>query len=505
MALEWITRKIVYLNEINNEEVLKEELQSIEIKLKSLTSVELRNVASNLDFSRLYCQLTSNHDRDNIEHLCNICSVLFSTLEPSEIYQTHSLELMKNLYHPDSSVKKLILNEFNKVAEFGIPELLNDIDLLNAIIEQVNNEDLGVANLAANVIKKIGKYANGAKVLYSGKLLRTIAKILSRNDAVSFRIYEAIVDIAKSSKESFDISVDSGLLNSLINILENEDILLQLNALEAITDLAACDEGLNYLEQREILSEFNKKVSRVHENPLSTLLIPGLMKFFGIVAKSRPNEIFAKYPDVVAALFDVIDTSEDMVILMNALDTLGYVASSIDGKYALDNLGQPMRRALSKISEIIRKMPTEVRLRGLENLALILHVDRDKQNNRVLTLTKSWFDSLENNPMDMIVQLCKQPFPDIKQSSLKILLEIAMQPWGQHYIAIYPGLIEFLLNRDAEAFKECKELKYEILKSLASSDSFDSSILLRLNKYVQEGPFHVDADVEVATEGGAST
>ncbi|XP_008555767.1 26S proteasome non-ATPase regulatory subunit 5 [Microplitis demolitor] len=505
MASEWFERKIVYLSDINNENDLKDELEAIDIKLKSLTSLELKNVASNLDYSRLFCQLTSNYESKEIpDRVCSICITLFSALEPGEIYQRHPAELMEHLSHQESSVKNLILTELKKIATENPSKLIADTNLLNIIVQRIGDEDIGVAKLAMDVIKKVGSKVAGAKALYSGTLLRTIAKLVSRNDEISFRVYEVIVDIAKSSKECLDASISSGLLDSLINILESDDVLLQLNALEALTDLATYDEGLNYLEQRGILNNLNKKISNPDENVLSNLLIPGLMKFFGSVAKSRPDEIFAKYPNVVYSLFELIETTDDMVLLMNALDTLGYVASTIDGKYALQNLGKPMESAMNKISVIIHKMPTEVRLRGLENLSLILHVDQSKQNNRISSLVKSWFGCLGDDPMKTIVELCKQPFPDIKQASLKVLLEIASHPWGQHYIGTYPGLIEFLLNRNSEAFKECKEVKYEIIKCLVGSDSLDSATMQQIQKFISEGPFHVDSEMDVAVEGNAS-
>ncbi|CAD6242805.1 GSCOCG00009586001-RA-CDS [Cotesia congregata] len=502
MASEWFERKIRYLSDITNESELKDELEAIEIKLKSLTSLELKTVATNLDYSRLFCQLTSNHEsREIVERVCNICMTLFSVLEPGEIFQRHPADLMEHLSHQESCVKSLILSELKKVAASKSSQLIADINLLNTIVQRIGDQDIGVAKQAMDVIKKVGGDLAGAKALYSGILLRTIAKLVSRNDEISFRVYEVIVDIAKSSKECLEASVSSGLLDSLINILANDDVLLQLNALEALTDLATYDQGLNYLEQREILNDLNKKISNPDENALSNLLIPGLMKFFGSVAKNRPDEIFTKYPNVVYSLFELIETTDDNILLINALDTLGYVASTIDGKYALQNLGKPMELAMNKIAVIINKMPTEVRLRALDNLSLILHVEPSKQNNRISSLIKSWFGFLGDDPMKIIVELCKQPFPDIKQASLKVLLEIASHPWGQQYIASYPGLTEFLLNRNSEAFKECKELKFDIVKCLVGFDGFDNATMQKVQSFITEGPFFVDVEMEVAVDG----
>lgn len=403
-------------------------------------------------------------------------------------------------------MKTLVLNELKRAAKMPekLPMLLTDTNLITLAVERIGDEDVGVANLAIEVAKQIGSTPEGAKTLYSGTLLRTIARLLSKNDVVSFRVYEVVVDIAKSSHKGLEASATSGFLNSLISVLEHDDVLLQLNALELLTDLAMNEEGLNYLEQRDVLKKLGEKISRASEDPLSGLLVPGLMKFFGALARSRPNEVFSKYPAVVSALFDVID-SADLTLLGIALDTLGHVASSVEGKYALQLIGDSMPRAMRKIGEIVEKFPSEYRVKGLENLGLIVGVDKTEQDNRIVSLTKSWFDCLGEDPLGMIVSLCKQPFADIRQSSLDVLCSISTQTWGQEYIANCPGLVEFLLDRNIEAFKNCKEAKYRLVKNLcdADSDVIDGGTIEKLKKFVREGPFHVDADMEVATDGAS--
>lgn len=63
------------------------------------------------------------------------------------------------------------------------------------------------------------------------------------------------------------------------------------------------------------------------------------------------------------------------------------------------------------------------------------------------------------------------------------------------------GLIEFLLNRNVEMIKACKELKYEIVKALATSTTIDQPTLSRLQEFVKEGPFYVEAVADIAFEG----
>lgn len=52
-----------------------------------------------------------------------------------------------------------------------------------------------------------------------------------------------------------------------------------------------------------------------------------------------------------------------------------------------------------------------------------------------------------------------------------------------------------------ETIKECKEIKYEIVKKLAESPEFDGFTSSRLKNFVKEGPFYVQAVTEIAIEG----
>ncbi|KAG6801963.1 26S proteasome non-ATPase regulatory subunit 5 [Apis mellifera caucasica] len=501
---DWLEQKIVRLGELNNVEEKKDILSEIKIKLESLNNRETEQISRNVDFSQLFTQLTSN-DREYIDQVCEILKALFGILELGEVYQRYSAEISQLIIHPIAEVRSLVLHEILCIVSNSqkISLVIKDISLLVAIINRIADENLMVAKCAMCVMKEIGKNSNGLQILYTGELLRSFARLLVKNDTISFRIYEVIVDVAKSSKEGLEASAQSGFLNSLFDILESEDILLQVNALEILTQLALTEEGLSYLEQQDVVRKLVQKIAQANENPLSNLLIPGLMKFFGNVACYWPNEIFSKYPIVVSALFEVIE-SGDQTILGVALDTLGHVSMCVEGKYALQALGDAMPCALKKIAEIIQRMPTTLRIRGLNNLALILAIQKVEQDNRILSLTKSWFDSLCDDPLGMIVALCRQPFADIRQAGLEVMAVLASQIWGQEYISSYPGLVEFLLDRNIESFKECKEAKYEVVKQLveAEQDIFDANTMQRFREFVNQGPHYVDINTEVAIEGG---
>jgi 26S proteasome non-ATPase regulatory subunit 5 len=439
-----------------------------------------------------------------VQQVCDAFNIIIHGSEPGQILWRYTPEIYKILSSKLSIVKTLALEEILRVASDSnsLPQLLSKIDLLTLVTETIADENLGVAIHAMNILKKIGQNEEGIKLLYSGVLLRSIAKLLSLNDIVKFRVYEVIVDIAKNSEGGLSASINSGFLQSLISSLNDDDILIQLNALETLTELALTKVGLDFLEQQQVLQQLADKIARAHETPLSSLLIPGLMKFFGNVAQLCPDEIFSRYPVVISALFEVIE-SDDQTILAIALDTLGHVSSTVKGKYALQKLGNAMPSTLKKIAEIIKKMPSELRVRGLNNLTRIFSLNKSEQDNRILSLIKSWFDSLSDEPLKLIVSLSKQPFADIRQASLEVLHVIASQEWGQEYIANYPGLVEFLLDRNIESYKKCKEIKFEIVKNLSESvpNIFDAQTMQRFNKFINEGAFYVDTITEIAVDG----
>jgi hypothetical protein len=206
---------------------------------------------------------------------------------------------------------------------------------------------------------------------------------------------QVVTDVAVHSDAGLQSGHASGLLLALIAELHGSDILLQMNALELLTKLALCEHGLQYLQQHGVLNALANKVTAVSEDPLASLTLPGktvctvsslhvaclltccvayeavsavillqnfqainafnqsnasgmstwitvfvagLIKFFGNLAQSWPKEVFAEYPTMVMALFETFD-NPDLVLLGVAMETVGYIGTTVEGKYMLESLG----------------------------------------------------------------------------------------------------------------------------------------------------------------------
>ncbi|KAL7303645.1 hypothetical protein TKK_0003790 [Trichogramma kaykai] len=478
-------------------------LAEFKIKFHALGAEEARNVVKRLDLEKLWKEFES--DDDEVTETCSLIELLLEALKPEEILTNYVAELEKLLSSRVVAPRVLSLEQILKVASDtnGLPLLLARVNLLNSVTQRIGDAELKVANLAMNVIKRVGKAPEGPKLLYSGVIMRSIAKLLSVDPTVRFRVYEVIIEVAKSSKEALAASVESGFMESLIDSINSDDVLIKLNVIELIIPLALTEDGYKYLNERGFVSQMANQIEHAKESPLDALFIPGLIKFFGCTARSNPYEIFAKYPVAVLSLFDLI-AGNDMSILPIALDTLGYISETVQSKYALQDL-KVMPMAMKKIGELMQNSTAEVKISACSNLAKILHVDKSEQDNRIVTLTKSWFDALGEDPLKLVVDISRLPFNDLRNAAYEVLVEIASQQWGQESIVNYPGLVEFLLDRRNETCKQCKETKYAMIKNLSESDVIDSSTLDSLKTYVQEGAFYKgsDIDYEVNFEGAS--
>ena len=66
------------------------------------------------------------------------------------------------------------------------------------------------------------------------------------------------------------------------------------------------------------------------------------------------------------------------------------------------------------------------------------------QNNQSLSMTKRWFEALSPTPMDFVMSLCRQPFPETRLAGFQLMQVLATNPWGQEYIVRAPGKFGFV-------------------------------------------------------------
>ncbi|XP_075227143.1 26S proteasome non-ATPase regulatory subunit 5 [Lycorma delicatula] len=481
-------------------------LSQIKIALTSLNSSQVKYVATNLQLGIIFDCLNSS-ERQQIQLSCEILKTLLSALNPSFVLSKYGVAMLRALEHPNKEVKVLVLEElYRAVCDSELsPMLSNEEALLLSVINCVEHEDLSVAKISVLFLEKFGTTVSNLNVLYSPLLLNALNNIKKRDDVVRFRVYEIVVEISSASVPGLQASHKSGLLTELTDEVKKGDILAVLTALELLTKLALTYHGLEYLENNNVTGLLAEQLTS-KDNNLSSILLPGLIKFFGNVAQLRPKEIFNKYPQVIGSVFEALESS-DRNLSGVAMETVGYVATTSDGKLCLQKHADAMNHVMDMLSQCIKCAPTESRVRALNTVANIIHLEETDQNSELLDLTKDWFFHLSEDPIVNMLNICRQPFTEMKLAGFLVLQNIARQEWGQHLINNCPGLLEFLMDRDVEPNLQCKTEKFKIVEILGGSHTaasvFGETVHHRLQEFVKEGPCFVFAQTEVAIEGAS--
>ena len=91
-----------------------------------------------------------------------------------------------------------------------------------------------------------------------------------------------IVDMSCVSTMAMEKCAEAGVLQQLVSEMRKDDILVQLNCLEMLSDLAQEEHGLAYLDKQGVVRRFEDMMSELQANPLATFLLPGDVSYLTV-------------------------------------------------------------------------------------------------------------------------------------------------------------------------------------------------------------------------------
>ncbi|CAG9559691.1 unnamed protein product [Danaus chrysippus] len=485
---------------------IKENIPTALNEIKSILAykpaAEAAPTIRNVGISKiLFC--INKTTKSEAELACDVLKICFDKFEPGEAIRSYISHFMYLLRHERDCVRRLAVDEVYKAITSNVNALPlpQYIDVFVAVAQMICDVDIGIANKAVLITSNLPTEAYP-------KVLEEMKIALDCNNSAKCNAYEVVMNISSKSYDLFQLCAQERYIDFMVNELNSDDILYQLNILELLSQLAVKPHGINYLVKQGMLQKIADQVKELHSNPFGSLLTPGYMKFFGYIAYHYPKEIFGKYPILLETLFEALD-SDDSNLLPVAIDTLGFIGTTIEGKMCLATLGSKYTQNIERLGAIIRNSPSELRIRALRCMGNLISVDKDPNSKvesvdqRITLMTREWFRILSKQPssMEVLYGICKNPFPDIKLAGLILLDATCQHQWGEELVSRVAGFIEYLLDRTTDFNKECNEAKYDIIKRLASSTAFDKAIIIRLQKYVELGPFYSETTLEVAMDG----
>uniref|UniRef100_A0A8C3CEZ7 26S proteasome non-ATPase regulatory subunit 5 n=1 Tax=Cairina moschata TaxID=8855 RepID=A0A8C3CEZ7_CAIMO len=483
-----------------------EELRALRLAVQAVPPAALRARLSDDHLGALFGLLSVN-DREQVSTCVSILERLLQALDPLYVIQNLKEELQKGLFHPDDSVKILTISQIGRIVENSdaVREILNSPELLRQIINCIGGEKIAVAKEAIKSLSRIAQTQEGLEALFVSSLLSDLKNVMATNDVVRYRVYELIVEISSVSADSLSYCANSGLISDLIGELTGDDVLVRATCIEMVTSLAHTPHGRQYLAQQGVIDKISNIIIGAESDPFSGFYLPGFVKFFGNLAVvDSPQQICERYPVFMEKVFEMAE-SHDPTMIGVAVDTLGILGSTVEGKQVLQKTRSRFQNLLNKIGHQAKNAPTELRLRCLDAISSLLYLPPEQQTEDLLRMTESWFTSLSSQPLELFRSISTQPFPDLHCGALRVFTAIANQPWAQKLMLNSPGFVEYIVDRSVEPDKASKDAKYELVKALVNSKTiaeiFGNQNYLRLRAYLREGPYYAKAVSTTAVEG----
>ncbi|XP_075948013.1 26S proteasome non-ATPase regulatory subunit 5-like [Anarhichas minor] len=213
--------------------------------------------------------------------------------------------------------------------------------------------------------------------------------VMATSDVVRYRIYELVVEISSVSPISLGYCAKSGFISQLIGELTGGDVLIRATAIEMVTTLAQSQHGRQYLAQQGIMDKFSNMIRGAETDPFSSLYLPGLVKFFGNLAiMDSPQQVCETYPAFQNKVFEMA-LDPDAAMIGVALDTLGLLGTTVEGKQVLQKAGEKFKAVLTRMSQLACAGATELRVRSLDAISQLLTLQPEEQTEDLLALTES--------------------------------------------------------------------------------------------------------------------
>lgn len=408
-------------------------------------------------------------------------------------------------------IEDMVRHENDALKVIGLQQLLK------------NSPDQVISTAAiVDVIKCLGNATNTTVGTLAMRLLdvqletrfdqeevRSALEATRSNSISKCRFYEVIVRMA--SRDAQNLQRTGEIISEMVRDLASDDLLLQLNVMEILSQLVATEHGLEYLEAQGVFPRLTAALENIDS---MHILFPGFIKFVGSLANAHTDKMFPRYVHICKPLFEVI-ISNDSSTLSPCLDTLGVIGRTQAGKVFLDDLtlvnpDGDMKMIFMELAMFLTQLPTEEQIRilhCLENLFQWLSTEdggEQEPNNRISMITEKWYKYLDRGPgLKTVMAYCRNPFPDIKLAGFGVLRAIVDFSWGRTALSETAGGLEYIMDRSMEFHKESFQAKFQVLKCIQRAGSetcFTEDQRKDIDEYVHKGPFYIKGETEIATE-----
>lgn len=379
-------------------------LSEIHEKLQALNPGEIAEVVSSSAVLSTVFSCVEKQSSKQTTIACDILSLCFSSLDLNSERDENVLLLDDLIRHSNDEVKVIGLTQLERLVRKH-PEQTHSESMLLDVIQCLELPSTSVGALAMKILKlQLPRHFDSSNVMAA------IESAGGTSSTAKCRVYEVVVSVSVASVQN--LRRLSTILDRIVSDLASDDILLQLNVMEILSELVCPDFGLAYLEEQSL---FPRLMVALENIDMMHILFPGFIKFFGSIANSHPDKIFTKFSHICKPLFETI-ISNDSSTLSPCLDTLGVLGRSKQGKIGLSglNLVNPdgdMKMVLMEMAMFLNTLPTEEQIRILNCLEMLFRWQVEEEeggqldaasnpDNRICMITETWYKHLDRGPRD---------------------------------------------------------------------------------------------------------
>jgi len=255
-------------------------LQDLSALLNS-PSFGLRELAPYISVHLLFGCLSTTNEEQIL--LCKGILKKLLSLEKADAVITHYHDfVIEGLNHSQFEVREFCLGELERCSTSinGLLALLDNVDILVYTARALSDENLTCVKLATNTLINTAKHDSGLEILFQHQIQSEFDELLTKKDVVRFRVYELMVSVQALSERAFKSCRNSGVLEKLTKELDGDDILLRLNCIELLTQLADSGKnGLMFVEESGIVTRLNNLLISAETDPLMSLMLPSKICF----------------------------------------------------------------------------------------------------------------------------------------------------------------------------------------------------------------------------------
>lgn len=237
----------------------------------------VRQNAKSIPLEFMFSLLNSTCE-EQIVTCCETLDRIFSYL-PTEVLKEYGTFVELGLQHLSVPVKLLSLKFIARCADVdNLHNFILSPTMFHLVVQLLGHPDVDCAMATGRILERMANNSESMDIMFAkrkGSLIGDLEQIMIGNETVRFRVYELMFNIAATSGEKFSLVSSTGIFTKLIKELDQDDILVQLNCLEMLTRFLQNCNGLEYIEQQEVIKKLHVLLSTAEPDSLASLIIPG--------------------------------------------------------------------------------------------------------------------------------------------------------------------------------------------------------------------------------------